>query len=201
MIDSTSLNGMKGFFTKRDETVHRRQVLIMDEVDGMSAGDRGGMAELILLIKKTKIPIICICNDRASPKVRSLANYCLDLRFRRPDARQVLPRIMAIAEKEGLSIQPNALEELVTSTHADIRQILNLLSTYKLTQQNLSFDQSKSLYPSFPIILINDLLDRSRVQRMWSRVLLTPLQTYLVVKAGHGCPLTKRSTNTLLIPL
>lgn len=55
----------------------------MDEVDGMSAGDRGGMAELIQLIKKTKIPIICICNDRSSPKVRSLANYCLDLRFRR----------------------------------------------------------------------------------------------------------------------
>jgi replication factor C subunit 1 len=60
-----------------------KAVVIMDEVDGMSAGDRGGIAELILLIKKSKVPIICICNDRASPKVRSLANYCLDLRFRR----------------------------------------------------------------------------------------------------------------------
>lgn len=27
----------------------------MDEVDGMSSGDRGGMAELIQLIKKTKV--------------------------------------------------------------------------------------------------------------------------------------------------
>lgn len=27
----------------------------MDEVDGMSSGDRGGMAELILLIKKSKV--------------------------------------------------------------------------------------------------------------------------------------------------
>ena len=27
----------------------------MDEVDGMSSGDRAGMAELILLIKKTKV--------------------------------------------------------------------------------------------------------------------------------------------------
>ena len=60
-----------------------KAVVIMDEVDGMSAGDRGGIAELILLIKKSKLPIICICNDRASVKVRSLANYCLDLRFRR----------------------------------------------------------------------------------------------------------------------
>jgi replication factor C subunit 1 len=30
-------------------------VIVMDEVDGMSAGDRGGMAQLIQLIKKTKV--------------------------------------------------------------------------------------------------------------------------------------------------
>jgi replication factor C subunit 1 len=44
----------------------------MDEVDGMGAGDRAGMAELIKLIKTSKIPIVCICNDRSSQKVRSL---------------------------------------------------------------------------------------------------------------------------------
>jgi replication factor C subunit 1 len=55
----------------------------MDEVDGMSAGDRGGSQELIQIIKKTSIPIICLCNDRSSPKIRSLANHCFDLRFKR----------------------------------------------------------------------------------------------------------------------
>ena len=35
----------------------------MDEVDGMSSGDRGGMQELVGYIQKSKIPIICICND------------------------------------------------------------------------------------------------------------------------------------------
>jgi hypothetical protein len=38
----------------------------MDEVDGMAGNeDRGGVAELIALIKTTRIPIICICNDRS----------------------------------------------------------------------------------------------------------------------------------------
>lgn len=37
--------------------------LVMDEVDGMSGGDRGGMQELIALIKSTRVPIICIAND------------------------------------------------------------------------------------------------------------------------------------------
>lgn len=35
----------------------------MDEVDGMSSGDRGGNAAIIQILKKTKMPIICICND------------------------------------------------------------------------------------------------------------------------------------------
>ena len=40
--------------------------------------------ELIGLIKGTKIPIVCMCNDRNHPKIRSLANYCFDLRFHKP---------------------------------------------------------------------------------------------------------------------
>lgn len=71
------------------------------QVDGMSGGDRGGMAELIQLIRKTKIPIICICNDHSSPKVKSLTNYCLDLRFRKPTTKQMLPRFATIAAAEG----------------------------------------------------------------------------------------------------
>jgi replication factor C subunit 1 len=63
----------------------RGKVIIMDEVDGMSAGDRGGSQELLQIIKKSRVPIICICNDRASPKIKTLANYCLDLKFRRYD--------------------------------------------------------------------------------------------------------------------
>lgn len=41
------------------------------------------------MIKRSKIPIICICNDRQSQKIRSLANHCFDLRFNRPQAQQI----------------------------------------------------------------------------------------------------------------
>jgi len=45
--------------------------------------------ELIKLIKTSRIPIICICNDRQHTKIRSLANYCYDLRFQRPKVDQI----------------------------------------------------------------------------------------------------------------
>lgn len=44
----------------------QKSLIIMDEVDGMSAGDRGGVAAIIQMIKAAKVPIICICNDRSS---------------------------------------------------------------------------------------------------------------------------------------
>lgn len=147
VINNQSLGSFFKPASAKDKDSHllKKQCIIMDECDGMSAGDRGGMAELILLIKKTKMPIICACNDRSSPKVRSLANHCLDLRFRKPEARQVVPRITEICRQEGLSVGTNTIEELVASTQGDIRQILNLLSTYRLTNQTLSFDESKHL--------------------------------------------------------
>ncbi|KAJ1976736.1 DNA replication factor C complex subunit Rfc1 [Dimargaris xerosporica] len=128
---------------KAPSGVAKQAVLVMDEVDGMSAGDRGGMAELIQIIKKSLIPIICICNDRQSPNIRSLAGYCEDLRFRRPDANTIRSRLMTIAFKEKLKLQPNAIDQLVASTHADIRQILNLLSTYRLSNASMTYDDSK----------------------------------------------------------
>lgn len=59
----------------------QKSVIIMDEVDGVGAGDRGGIAALIKVIKNTKTPIICICNDRSSQKLASLANHCYDIKF------------------------------------------------------------------------------------------------------------------------
>lgn len=54
----------------------------MDEVDGMSGGDRGGVQELIKAIARTKVPILAICNDKYNQKLRSLRNHTLELEYR-----------------------------------------------------------------------------------------------------------------------
>mmetsp|Transcript_9555 Transcript_9555/g.21892 ORF Transcript_9555/g.21892 Transcript_9555/m.21892 type:complete len:816 (-) Transcript_9555:75-2522(-) len=105
----------------------QRAVIIMDEVDGMSGGDRGGNAALIKMIKKTKNPIICICNDHSSPKVRSLAFSCYDIRFQRPSKNTVAQRTSHIASQEGLEVETNAMECLAESCGNDLRMVLNHL--------------------------------------------------------------------------
>ncbi|CAN0024030.1 unnamed protein product [Ascophyllum nodosum] len=120
----------------------RKQLVIMDEVDGMGGSDRGGIQELISLIKKTKVPIIAICNDRQHPKIRSLVNYCYDLRFTRPAKATIAKRVKAIAKTEGMDVDDNAAEMLAEANGNDIRQVLHALQMWsrkssKMTYMNL----------------------------------------------------------------
>ncbi|KAJ2367559.1 DNA replication factor C complex subunit Rfc1, partial [Coemansia sp. RSA 2611] len=151
----------------------KRLVVIMDEVDGMSGGDRGGTTELIQMVKRTKVPIICICNDRQSTKVRSLANHCVDMRFRRPTEQQMKARLNTIAFRENFKLEPNAMSQLVQSTHNDIRQVINLLSSYMLNRSSMSYMDSKE-YSSFnkkevsvgPFDVIGKYLNKTENQRL-----------------------------------
>jgi replication factor C subunit 1 len=74
----------------------------------------------------------------------------------------VRSRIMTIAFREGLKLTPNVIDQFVEGTHADIRQILNLLSTYRLSKDELAFDESKKVYPS-PLPPLSVPLGVSRV--------------------------------------
>ncbi|KAF7456821.1 ATPase, AAA family protein [Cryptosporidium felis] len=116
----------------------------MDEIDGLGGSDRGGAAALGRLIQKTRWPIICICNDRMSEKVRSLASKCYDLRFSRPSKVQIIKRMQEIAAKEGMSVEPNAIELLCESVGNDLRQILNELQLLSLSNSNVRFSDVKS---------------------------------------------------------
>lgn len=47
-----------------------------------------------------------------------------------------------------MKIQPTVIDELVRGANSDIRLVLNMLSTYKLSQAEMDFDQGKELYVS-----------------------------------------------------
>uniref|UniRef100_A0A158R5J1 AAA domain-containing protein n=1 Tax=Syphacia muris TaxID=451379 RepID=A0A158R5J1_9BILA len=105
-----------------DELTH---VLIMDEVDGMSGNeDRAGLSQLMQMIKGTKVPIICICNDRQSSKMRNLVNYCFDLRFPRPRVEQIRPMIQTIAFQEKLKVSKEEVDEIIEASNHDVRQTI-----------------------------------------------------------------------------
>ncbi|OWB76314.1 DNA binding protein [[Candida] boidinii] len=119
----------------------RKFVLIMDEVDGMSSGDHGGVGQLAQFCRTTDTPLILICNDKSLPKMRPFDKVTLDLTWRRPTANEMKSRLMTIAHRESLKLDPNVIDQLVQVTSNDIRQIINILSTVSRTQTKLDYSQ------------------------------------------------------------
>lgn len=128
LLSNTTL---KNYFQDNKSKPSSKHVLLMDEVDGMAGNeDRGGLQELIKLIKLTDIPIVCICNDRNHSKMRTLANYTFDLRFSKPRLEQIRAAMKSICFKENINITNEDLDLLIESTNQDIRQIINHLALF-----------------------------------------------------------------------
>lgn len=145
VLDTTSLLGYFAGDGKKVEADKKKLVLIMDEVDGMSAGDRGGVGALAAVCKKTQIPMILICNDRKLPKMKPFDHVTYDLPFQKPRTDQVRARIMTICFREGIKLSPQVIDALIEGSRADIRQIINMISTAKLDQEAMDFDQGKEM--------------------------------------------------------
>jgi len=83
-------------FNKKKKNI----AIIMDEIDGMNSGDKGGINTLIKIIrpKKTKkqkleeistIPIICIGNYQTDKKIKELMKNCLSIELQSPTDDQI----------------------------------------------------------------------------------------------------------------
>lgn len=145
---ASSSSSTAGFFGKSNVqhqlTTKKKRVIIMDEVDGMSGSDRGGIQELIKIIKTTKSPIICICNDRQKSSVRSLANHCFDLKFQRPVPTSIAKFLRGIADKEGLRVDDESLEIIAKNNGNDIRQAINAMQMWRRTSKKMTADDIKA---------------------------------------------------------
>lgn len=145
VLDNSSLLGFFAGHEKSVDSKKKKIVLIMDEVDGMSAGDRGGVGALAKICKKTDIPIILICNEFRIPKMNPFRHVVAEVPFRRPTVDQVRSRVATICHREGLKLSREAMDALIEGSNKDIRQVVNMLSSVKLDQAAMDFDQTKSM--------------------------------------------------------
>lgn len=153
-IKNTSLNGFFGHEAGPQVATSKKNLcLIMDEVDGMSGGDRGGVGQMAAICRATQVPIILICNERSLPKMRPFDKVAFDMPFRRPDANALRIRIMGIANKEGIQLTPSVVDQLVSSSGSDMRQIINMLFTFSRTHKKMNFETSQEFGKAFEKVI------------------------------------------------
>ena len=144
MIREMSTNSAISFTSSKGAGVpKKRHCLIMDEVDGMAGGDRGGVADLILTIKSSKVPIICICNDKYSQKLKSLRNHTVELDFNKPTAAMISKRLRMICQAEGLHMNEQTMNAVIQNANGgDIRLILGTLQMIRRRTDRLNYEDA-----------------------------------------------------------
>lgn len=121
----------------------RKIVILMDEIDGMNSGDKGGINLLIKLIrpKKTKKqrteevtmnPIICIGNYHIDKKIKELMKVCNTYELKTPTPQQVNALIDLTMPTFDAGLKPN----VVSFIQGDLRKLGSIYHMHK-TQQDI----------------------------------------------------------------
>jgi len=125
----------------------KKIVIVMDEIDGMNNGDKGGINALIKLIrpKKTKKqkteeislnPIICIGNYHIDKKLKELMKVCTNIELKSPTIIQITVIIKLL--------MPNITESLRTIIiqyiQYDLRKLNAIYNIYKNNQNTITID-------------------------------------------------------------
>ena len=121
--------------------------IIMDEIDGMSSGDRGGIQELIRLISpskgkgrkkkdfkdeiKIKNPVICICNNSIEKKINDIKKIAHNLTFKKPTYYEMENIFTNIITNEKIKIEDDVKALIIYSCQYDIRKLNNVLMELK----------------------------------------------------------------------
>ena len=112
--------------------------IVMDEIDGMNSGDKGGINTLIKLMrpKKTKkqkkedltsTPIICISNYHMDKKIKELMKVCTPFELKTPSNEQIKKLLHLIMPDLSYELADN----LVTFLKGDLRKLSAMYSIYK----------------------------------------------------------------------
>jgi DNA polymerase III delta prime subunit len=113
------------------EKGHRSLGIVLDEIDGMSVGDKGGLSELLRLVKEYRgsNAIVCISNEWQEKRYAGFLRWCKALQISTPTPVNIQPLIYSTLGDENINIADiQVLSQELQQTHnGDLRKILQSL--------------------------------------------------------------------------
>ena len=127
--------------------------IIMDEIDGMNNGDKGGINSLIKIIrpKKTKkqkledlsySPIICISSYHVDKKIKELMKVCNVFELKSPLPEQ-MHKIVTLSMP---SLDTRVISNMIDYLQGDLRKLTSIATIYKKHQNILNIEILQNIF-------------------------------------------------------
>ena len=116
----------------------KKIAIIMDEIDGMNNGDKGGINALIKLIRPKKTrkqkleevtmnPIICIGNYHIDKKIKELMKVCNVIELKTPTSQEINIILKTLIPNVDETLQ----NKIINFVQGDLRKLKNIYNIYK----------------------------------------------------------------------
>jgi len=128
--------------TEQKSLFKQGKVILMDEADGITGTDIGGIPELVKLIGTTRYPIIMTCNDVWQTKLSPLRAKCKLVEMKQLSTLAILELLKRISEKENINKNITFLSQIAIKSQGDVRAAINDLQSYAY-EHNLLVDVSE----------------------------------------------------------
>lgn len=134
----------------------KKIAIVMDEIDGMNNGDKGGITALIKIIRqkktkkqrlenKTMNPIICIGNYYIDKKIKELMKVCNIFEIKCPTKPQIGKLLNAIMPNMK-SINAKMKEDILNYIQGDIRKVGFIHDIYKKKPDLMNSDILQNIF-------------------------------------------------------
>jgi replication factor C large subunit len=121
--------------------IKENKIILVDEVDGISKVDWGGLPELLVLVETSSYPVIITANDIWDRRFSVLRQKSEIMQLKEIDYKTISTILSEISKRENIKVIPETITQISTKAKGDLRAAINdLQSVSKLGETYFTFD-------------------------------------------------------------
>lgn len=127
--NKSSLEAVLKPSSQQQSLFQKGKLILMDEADGITGSDRGGIPELIKIISQTSFPIIITANDIWQKKFSPLRQKCKIINLKELNETIIKEILVTVLQKENKTVSQKVIDVITKKARGDVRAALNDLES------------------------------------------------------------------------
>jgi len=142
----------------------REKLVLIDEIDGINASDRGGLQEIIKLLDEKNFAVVLIANNIQDSKFKALKKKCKLIEFSKLTNETIFNALNNINKNEKLKINENMIKDISVNSKGDLRSAILDLELAKISDKAIDLRERKeTIFNALKTIFTNKDFKTARV--------------------------------------